>query len=78
MRPIQISDRRRFRYLSNKAERLGGREALESLLMAVTGGFGTSTLSAEFSRSAICRFTRFIRTTNFFDSWSLSACLHIF
>jgi hypothetical protein len=65
-------------YRSNGAERLGSRKKPESLLMAFTAPFDISSIRPGFSRSAICRFTRSISTTSFFDSWSLSACLHIF
>jgi len=54
-------------YLSNNAERLGSRNRPDSMLIAATGGFGPSTFR-DFSRSAICRFTRSISVISFFDS----------
>jgi hypothetical protein len=68
------AENRKVSYLSNGAERLGSRKKPESVLTT----FEISAFSPGFSRSAICRFTRSINTTSFFDSWSLSACLHIF
>jgi len=63
-------------YLSIGAARLGSRKP-DYALVAPIGGFGMSLLGPGLSRSAICRFTRSINTTSFFDSWSRSACLHI-
>src|SRR5208283_7206 len=63
-------------YLSSGAERLGSRNTPDSVVTP-TGGFNASTFAPGFWRSAICLFTRSISTRSFFDSWSLSACLHI-
>jgi hypothetical protein len=63
-------------YLSNGAWRLGSRNSPEFVLDTETGRFGDSI--SGWSRSAICRFTRSISTTNFLVSRSRSACLHIF
>jgi hypothetical protein len=63
------------RYLSNGTVRLG---SLAESVIAATGRFADSASSPTSCRAAICFFTLSINTTNFFASWSLSACLHIF
>jgi hypothetical protein len=55
----------KFSYRSKGTERLGSRIKLES---AVATGLADETLNPRLACSAICRLTRSIKTTSFFDS----------
>jgi hypothetical protein len=65
-------------HLSNGTVRLGGVTLLDSVVIPLTGRFAVSARREESCSAAICFFTLSMSTTNFFASWSLSACLHIF
>jgi hypothetical protein len=54
-------------YLSNGAERLGGRDEMEPVFNTANGGLRDST-RVESSRAAICFFTRSKSTLSFLDS----------